>query len=485
MKRIFAFLLVSILILSLAACGKGESTGDSGISEAPDGFSVGFARRDITPLEGVPLSGYGNGAERISNNVLYPLYVNCVAVTGANKETVLLIDVDLQRAYGTAVMDTAEPLIEEATGVPAANIVVTATHSHAAPDLSMTTYESIQRYITMYTEKLVDVCKAALEDRKPTTATFGSVETENLNFVKHYVKTLEDGSQWFFGDNFGSENSTVDTTTKHATDADQTLNILQFKREGGKDVVMANWRAHPLLTAGASKKDISSDYIGAFQLALEEQYDCYFAYYQGACGNINSNTRITSERRSNDCAEYGALLAGYALDCLANNMTPIETADITVNRQVLQEKANHLTDDMLMQAKEVYSYWNSTLDASATAKFGLQFGIRSAYQAINIIKRAARGETVDVEMYAISFGKDFAIATMPGEPFDTIGQMVEDNSPYAHTMFFAYTNMEDGYMPSAYGWEYTSYETDVSPYEPNSGERIAEYLVGMLNDNLK
>ena len=40
---------------------------------------VGFARADITPIESVPLRGYGNTSRRMSGPILTPLYATCMA----------------------------------------------------------------------------------------------------------------------------------------------------------------------------------------------------------------------------------------------------------------------------------------------------------------------------------------------------------------------------------------------------------------------
>ena len=55
---------------------------------------IGFGRADITPVESVPLRGYGNTSRRMSGPVLSPLYATCLAFSdGAN--TVLFSTMDL------------------------------------------------------------------------------------------------------------------------------------------------------------------------------------------------------------------------------------------------------------------------------------------------------------------------------------------------------------------------------------------------------
>ena len=51
-------------------------------------FTVGYARTDITPSESVPLAGYGNTMQRLSQGVLDPLYATCIAIT-AGENTLL------------------------------------------------------------------------------------------------------------------------------------------------------------------------------------------------------------------------------------------------------------------------------------------------------------------------------------------------------------------------------------------------------------
>ncbi len=45
----------------------------------------------------------------------------------------------------------------------------------------------MQRYTQKVFEKMELVAVNAMKDRKPVELFFGSVETEGLNFVKHYV----------------------------------------------------------------------------------------------------------------------------------------------------------------------------------------------------------------------------------------------------------------------------------------------------------
>ena len=96
------------------------------------GLHVGCARIDITPQYSVPLAGYGNNDQRMSQGVLQPMYATCLALADGEKGQPLLIyTVDIVEAKYPAEM-RAE--IKKATGLPDERILISGTHTHSGPD---------------------------------------------------------------------------------------------------------------------------------------------------------------------------------------------------------------------------------------------------------------------------------------------------------------------------------------------------------------
>ena len=83
-------------------------------------------------------------------------------------------------------------------------------------------------------------------------------------------------------------------------------------------------------------------------------------------------------------------------------------------------------------------------------------------------------------MNAVSIGDSFAFVTFPGELFDTISVGVEEGSPYETTMLIGYSNGHIGYLPSAYAFEYTCYETDITRFAEGTGEIVRDQYISML-----
>ena len=441
-------------------------------------FLAGFGRVDITPQESVPLAGYGNTAKRYFQNIRDRVIGNCVAVTDEENSAVLLFDVDLL-VMDEPVLGRVRAGILEKYGIPGDRVMICATHTHSGPDIWNTREAAIVRYHDLLVERLIEAAGKALQDQKPAQLYYGTVEVPNMNFVKHYCHTTEDGQKLYFGDNFGTQ--VLDETTQHATENDPSLHVLQFKRESGKDIVIGNWRAHPHFTSGSKKYDLSADYMGAYRRCLEAMRDCHAVFFQGCGGNNNSSTRLAYERRCTTCDSYGMTLAAAAVECLEKNMTEAAPGAVKTKQLWLEYPLDHREDHRLSEAREVQKIWQETNDKAAVMAVASRYGIRSPYHANAIVRKAAQKESETREINAMSFGPDVAIVT-GSEMFDTISMKTEEGSPFKMTATMGYCNAYRGYIPSKFGFEYTCYESDVAWFAPGIAEKMIETYIEMLKE---
>ena len=256
MKKVICLLLAALMLLSMAACGASEG-GAAETTEAKEGgFRVGYGKANITPETGVPMGGYGRSDQRISTGTLSYLWATCIAITDADDNTILLYGLDLcnsAEAYNHFAVD-----VSKATDVPIDNIVMSASHTHSAPDYSMGEIPGISEALAKLKKGLVKAAEDAMEDRKEAKMFVGSVKTEGMNFVRHYI--CNDGT--YCGDNFGSSASGY---AGHATDADPMLQLVKFVREGDNDVYLTNFQTHPHQTGGSSQFNISADVVGEYR----------------------------------------------------------------------------------------------------------------------------------------------------------------------------------------------------------------------------
>lgn len=437
-------------------------------------LQVGFGRIDITPLEPVPLRGYGNTSKRISNNVLSNLYSTCIAFTDSEDNTVLMFHNDLCGSAEELVSPIREA-ISSTTGIPFSHIMVGATHTHSAPDVSNTEIPTIPRYIAYLKEQMVKCAVEALADRKPAEAYTAKTKTDRLNFVRHYV--LADGT--FKGDNFGSLNESP--YVGHTTEADPEMRLVKFVREGGADVMLVNWQTHPHRTGGSKKYDVSADIIGAMRDEMESALGCKFIYFTGGAGNVNPYSRIVEETRTADYLVQGKYMAEHAFSVM-DKFEKAEIGKIQLKELIHNEPINRPDSTLLEHAKEVMDLWTETYDSRASVVLAESYGMNSQYAAGAVIrKHDAPFDSRDVPMYAFSIG-DIAFVTAPYEMFDTNAKYIRDFSPFPMTIVSSLSNGAHSYIPSAYGYWHGCYEADQAWFKPGTGEKFARIYVNMLKD---
>ncbi len=471
MKRIVSVLLVLVLTLGLAACGSADSEGskDTGKTPAPAAqFMAGFGRVDVTPKEPVPLDSYGNPEQRMSDGFLSYMYANALAVTDENGESLIFVVGDMSWCPANLEGDIRKG-ITQATGVPADHIVLSGTHTHAG----VATYADVPsapRYGQTYIAAMIKAAELAMEDRKPAQIFTGSVTTESMNFVRRYI--MDDGS--LTADNTAGTGTSI---VSHETQADPELQLLKFTREGGKDIVVGQFQAHPHLegkTSGAC-----SQTPGAFREAMEKSADCHAMYWNGAAGNVNSHSRITGETLITSRTEYGKKMAQYAMS-IYDSMTPVEAGPVKVASVDTMAKVNHKYDSQIIRAQEVADYFAQTNDAGGAQRMGLPYGINSAYHAQRILANAQLPESQKIYQFACSFG-DVSFIVLPYEMFDTNGMYIKENTPFERTFIIGYSAPAyGGYIPSAQAWENGGYECDNSTYAPGTAEELAEGYLDLL-----
>src|SRR5262249_54231410 len=92
-------------------------------------FRVGTAQVTISPAAGTPMAGYYS--TRLSTGVHDDLHAKAI-VMASGAEQVALVACDLV-GIPPAVIEEAREMIQRNTGIPGANIMISATHSHTGP----------------------------------------------------------------------------------------------------------------------------------------------------------------------------------------------------------------------------------------------------------------------------------------------------------------------------------------------------------------
>jgi len=143
---------------------------------------VGAARRNITPDGPIPLSGQMH--TRISKAVESPVFAEAIALESrdgqASVDQAILIACDLVAIREGIVDDVRAKLKDKLPGFDASKLVVSATHTHTAPEVRDEAYDlppdgivRPSQYRVLLVDHLAEVAAAAWNARKPGFAGWG------------------------------------------------------------------------------------------------------------------------------------------------------------------------------------------------------------------------------------------------------------------------------------------------------------------------
>jgi hypothetical protein len=471
MKRLITLLLALVMILSLCACndsqdGENQDTGTA----ASAGLEVGYSRINLTPSYSVGLAGYSDDDQRRSEGFRTYIYLTCIAVR-SGADTFLLYTIDALSAT-RAVQDKMRATITSAVDIPEDHIFVGATHCHSAPTFT-TAYEGNDKYYNEFLAACATSAKEAIADLTPSQmlAAAPIITDENgkyMNFVRHYE--MDDGTH--AGSNFGDFSKKI---VGHSAESDPQAVLIKFDREGDKkDVLMINFQAHPDRGTELGRFQIAASWIGPLRDELEKLSGLQVAYFTGASGNQNADSKIPEEAHNLDWMGYGTKMGQIFNDKLAD-LQPVEGTELKQTKVILDLEIDHSWDHMLPQANEVYDLWKSG-GKSAGDALGKQYNFTSSYQARAIRSRAAKPATEEMETRAFRIGP-IGFTTGTYEMFSTHGLYVKRNSPFEITFLIT---ANSGYLPDVPAYDYRSYEADTGMFAPGEAEELAENYVEML-----
>ncbi len=135
-----------------------------------DTLHAGVARADITPPVGIAHGNWSAQVHERAEAIDLPLY--CTALAGADDDgEVIIAEWELLYPPSGVWLAEARSRISALTGVAADNIRLSATHTHAGPNLTQPWFtggaEMIEPYVAAVTDKLVGACLAAHRAMRP------------------------------------------------------------------------------------------------------------------------------------------------------------------------------------------------------------------------------------------------------------------------------------------------------------------------------
>lgn len=457
---------------------------------AAESLCVGVAETDITPPEQYPLSGYY--FERLATGAIDPLKAHALVLRGEQKFVLVTCDLTGISADLTAqVRRRAAARID----VRPEQIVLTASHSHTAPDyfkdLLLWLHEPAKappraKYVETLVERIVEAIVQANANCTHAQLSVGSTTpATTVSFNRRFL--MRDGSvrTWM--------NLANPDVLRTAGPIDPELAFLMVRPEDAQkpSAVLSNFALH-LDTVGGTKW--SADYPFFIERAVRESLgkDVISLFGTGCCGDINHSDPTRKERNKTDL--IGGEL-GKSLVAAFDKATPIRPGAIDVRTTVVRAPLQDVTAEELGRAKDVLT----TIRQGQSVEFLTQV---DAYKKVVVDQLRRKRDPADsaqwggwglshvwggvgaelpLEVTTVAIGPDVAIVCLPGEVFVDLGLAIKRHSPFRTTLVIELCNcVETIYIPTRAAYAVGSYEVTNSALQPGAGEMLVEAAIRSL-----
>ena len=432
-------------------------------------IKAGFARLDITPPLGSPISGYFY--ERLAEGVLDPLEVNALAF-GNGEETAVIISCDIAGMVESYV-DRVRELVAQRTGVDAEHVMLCSLHQHTSVAVAPPgAFSPIQdaTYLDVLYRKIADAAKMAVDDM--SEATVGTAEgqtAEQIAFVRRYW--MPDGTVATNPSRRGP------LPVRPCDEPDNTVRLIRFKREGKKDIAYVNFSTHPDVISG---RKFSADWLGFTRRFVEaDNADVHCICITGFQGDSNHCDHLTRNERTLS-REFGYAHSEHMGRVIADTVariwenTVLHTGErIFAQKQTIYNKTN-------TEGEEQYAEQKAFYDDYEAGKFEKPPHITKLAYAKRVIglRHAPLYHAVPITVLGLG---DIAFVGFGGEPFTHYTRAVIAAAKGKTVFCSSNTNGYAGYMPHARAFKEGGYEASSTLFTPILEEQCVSAVTQMLD----
>lgn len=393
-------------------------------------FECGAGKADITPaLErdgkkiAVFMAGFGTG--RTAQNVHDPLWARAVAFRlGAHKA--ILIECDLVGLLNYRIR-AMKKKIEEATHVPATNIMIACTHNHSGPD-TMGLWGPLpglsgvsKNYMEYLESQVVEAARQAWSNLKPARAVFASCEVPGVTKDVRAPSVMNERAA-----------------------------AALFKSDDGPICVLVNWASHPE-AIGSKNRSITSDYPHYLREKLEAEHKGAVAIHISADLGGMQTPRV-EKHTFEELRRVGETIASAVIESLKKSEeTRIERMNV-----VQRDIEFRLDNPAFKKGLEAKVFGDA---ADGFRKDGDVVYIKSELTAIRV--------------------QDAIFVTVPGEMFPELGKHVYSAMEARFKFFVGLGNDELGYIVPKEDWRKDGYEESMS-VGPETGPTLLKALQELL-----
>ncbi len=431
-------------------------------------FRAGAARRVITPHIGCHLGGLYE--DRVATDVHGDLHARALVLDSGS--TALAICVCDLLSVSKETTDRAKSRAEALTGIPAANILIAATHAHSGPaTYALWEVPREDAYMEWLPDAIADAIKLAQNRLRPALLGQGSADCPELVFNRRY--RMKDGS---VVTNPGRDPNIV--SPAGPTDPEVGF-LVALEPDGTPIAVLANYALHYVGGTQELRTVLHADYFGAFDLALQRiaGRDLVGIMLNGCCGDINHIDVTRSYEYPHPSAEIDRVadvVAGAVYQSWRGIRDYAAAPELRVANGTYRMRRREVTPPRLAEA-------HARLERMRLGELpGEERWQPDTLFDVTAVRIADTPLEWEIPVQAMRIG-GVGLAALPSEVFVEIGLDIKRRSPFGRTLVGSLSNDSfDGYTPTAKAYDEGSYEVWSSPAERGTGEGLADAAVDLL-----
>lgn len=445
-------------------------------------WRAGFAEVDITPPVGWRRAG--GYTELVSTGVRDPLLAKAMVLAQGDTR-VAFVGNDLT-AVPRDLTDRARRLAGKKTGIPFANIVITATHTHGGPEYFGVLRDFLHArakgkhdgkdpqepvdYRGQLVGRWADAIVQAHAALRPAQLSVVVPLQPGVAFNRRFH--MRDGS---VGWNPGKLNPGV---VRPAGPTDPELSFLLAK-DAAAGTPLGSLTVFAMHTAIFGGPEFGACYPGHLARALRGWLGApgfVSIFGEGCAGDINHIDVATSDPQDGDTypPHVGAKLAATITTALPL-ARPVAASRLAMKSVMIHAPVTPISDAEYAAASRLME----TLDRNDAAFLVIVDAWRKVYRRQFWERHAGR---LPQEIQAIRLDGNTALVTLPHEVFVELGMAIKAGSPFRTTIVVSLANDMDFYLPTRRAFEEGNYEPTTCPLEPGCGERLVEAAVKLLNE---
>jgi hypothetical protein len=445
--------------------------------DAKPGLRAGAFAMNVTP-EAFPISVNGGMADRQATKANDPLHARCLVLDdGKTRLAIVVVDSCM---IPRELIDAAKARAAAKTGIPASNMLVSATHTHSAPTVGgVFQSDPDAGYMKFLTAKIAEGIEKAHARLAPAEAGWGVVKEPSELHNRRW--RMKDGVA--NPDPFGRGTDRVKMNPGYqnpgllepAGPIDPDVSVLSVRTTDGKPLVLlANYSLHYV----GDLPPLSADYFGVFAdrvgglIGAGEGFVGILS--NGTSGDVNNidygkaaPLRGKPGDRCRAVAETVAKAAKKAYDSIKHR----RDLTLAAAEEELELRVRKPTDADVTRARSIL----------AKAQGRPLKGVEEVY-ARETVLLADYPDAVKMKLQAMRVG-ELGIAAIPCEVFTEIGLAIKKGSPLKPTFTIELANGYNGYLPTPVQHKLGGYETwraRSSYLEVEASDKIVPVVLRLL-----